>query len=119
TAARRVLVVGDDRVLRERLRTLLEGAGHVVEVCVDGGDALESLRTPGRGPAMMVVDFDMLDLSAWGLLDAVRAEEMLAGMPIAILTSGHGPADVSGLTVFSPPLVPKSVLAWCAQHARE
>jgi|JI8StandDraft_1071087.scaffolds.fasta_scaffold222481_2 CheY-like chemotaxis protein len=117
-AARRVLVVGDDRVERERLRAELEADGHVVDVCVDGEAALVHLRAVGVAPTMVVLDLEMLDLSGWTLIDGLRGDPRLADVPFAVLAHGHDDADLAGLTVFRRPVAWPALRAWCAHHAR-
>lgn len=116
-APRRILVVGDDRALTERLRAALVADGHLVDVAVSGDDALERLRAPGRPPTMIVLDLDLLDLSGWGLIDILRGEGGLAEVPIAALADGHDRGGLEGVTVFARPLRLEALLAWCAAHA--
>lgn len=115
-APRRILVVGDDRALRDSLRELLEQHGHAVEVCSGGDEALVRLRAAERGPAMVIVDLDLLDLSGWGLLEILRADDRLRDVPVAVLTDDPHLRELEGLTVVTRPVHEATLLAWCARH---
>jgi CheY-like chemotaxis protein len=71
-----VLVVDDDKVLRDALRMWLEDAGYTVRVAADGFDALAILdQTPGA--FIIVADYAMPWLDGRGLLDTVTASPEL------------------------------------------
>src|SRR5262245_59046120 len=84
----RILVVDDDRDIREVLALLLESEGHDVEVAADGADALEKLRR-GLCPAVVLLDMMMPRLDGEGLVRAMRADPHLASLPFIIVTGHH------------------------------
>jgi len=94
TAAPRVLVVDDDRAVRESLRRSLEFNGYDVALAVDGAEALASIsRTP---PDVLVLDVMMPRLDGLETTRALRA----AGndLPILVLTARDSVGDrVEGL----------------------
>jgi two-component system LytT family response regulator len=66
----RVLIVDDEPLPRERIRTLL--AGHDVEIvgeCRDGLEAVQAIRR--LGPDLVFLDVQMPGLDGFGVLDAV------------------------------------------------
>ena len=77
-----VLVVDDDAVIRDLLKTLLEQAGYNVETAADGGVALSRLATDG-------VDLVLLDLMLPGIdgREVCRRIRQTDDMPILMLTA--------------------------------
>jgi CheY-like chemotaxis protein len=82
----RLLVVDDSAVVRAKLRKLLEGGGHKVDVARDGREAL-ALLAAGRY-ALMVTDLEMPTMSGFELIAAVRGSVGLTALPIVAIT-GH------------------------------
>jgi len=74
-----VLVVDDDRDVRDLVTFALERAGCVVVAAEDGVDALEKLAG-GFDPAIIVLDLEMPNLDGEGFL---RALDALATFPLA------------------------------------
>jgi CheY-like chemotaxis protein len=73
----RVLVVDDDRAIRETLRAALEEEGYVVAEAANGALALDILRgTPS--PSVVLLDLRMPVLDGAQVLKAVAADERLA-----------------------------------------
>ncbi|QNN54292.1 response regulator transcription factor [Nocardioides mesophilus] len=89
-----VLVVDDDRAVRESLRRSLEFNGYVVSLAADGADALAAIAV--RQPDALVVDVMMPRLDGLETTRALRA----AGndLPILVLTARDSVGDrVEGL----------------------
>jgi two-component system response regulator MprA len=80
---RRILVVDDDRAVRDSLRRSLEFNGYNVDVAADGAEALA--RVPVIGPDAIVMDVMMPRLDGLEATKALRA----AGndVPILVLTA--------------------------------
>jgi two-component system, OmpR family, response regulator MprA len=90
----RILVVDDDRAVRDSLRRSLEYNGYSVDVAADGAEALA--RTPLINPDAIVMDVMM------PRLDGLEATRALRGagndVPILVLTARDAVADrVDGL----------------------
>ena len=92
-----VLVVDDDPDIRETLRDVIEAEGFAVVCAADGQKALEALRQ-GLRPSLVVLDLMMPIMSGWELLDAVRAERELAGLPVAVISASGGRTAPPGAT---------------------
>lgn len=89
-APTRLLVVDDSAVVRAKLRKLLEGAGHPLDLARDGREALAMLA--GARYALMITDLEMPTMSGFELIGAVRGMASLGGMPIVAIT-GHDDLD--------------------------
>ena len=70
-AARRIVVVDDDPVLRAILRGYLEDAGYRVTEAADGDSLLDAL--PRLDPALMLLDVKLPGADGFELLRAIRA----------------------------------------------
>jgi CheY-like chemotaxis protein len=81
----RLLVVDDERVVRELMVEVLVRAGHSVVACDRPGAALELLA--GDSFDLLVTDLAMPGLSGLELLERVRA--LRPGLPV-IVASGAG-----------------------------
>jgi two-component system, OmpR family, response regulator MprA len=94
----RVLVVDDDKAVRESLRRSLEFNGYAVSLASDGAEALAGLSTPTAGATPDVVIMDVM----MPRLDGIEATRALrsAGndVPILVLTARDAVGDrVEGL----------------------
>ncbi|MFC4784612.1 response regulator transcription factor [Nocardioides sp. MAHUQ-72] len=94
----RVLVVDDDKAVRESLRRSLEFNGYAVSLAADGAEALAGLSSPAAGaaPDVVVMDVMMPRLDGIETTKALRA----AGndVPILVLTARDAVGDrVEGL----------------------
>jgi two-component system response regulator MprA len=90
----RVLVVDDDRAVRESLRRSLEFNGYAVALASDGAEALASIT--GSAPGVVVMDVMMPRLDG---LEATRALRKAGNdVPILVLTARDAVGDrVEGL----------------------
>ncbi|MGA9747319.1 MAG: response regulator, partial [Nocardioides sp.] len=93
-APSRVLVVDDDRAVRESLRRSLEFNGYEVALANDGAEALASIA--GRTPDALVIDVMMPRLDG---IEATRALRTAGNdLPILVLTARDSVGDrVEGL----------------------
>jgi CheY-like chemotaxis protein len=80
---RQILVVDDERSVRQVLRDVLTDAGYTVETAPDGRTALELIaRTP---PDLVMTDVMMPHLDGWALLARVR--ERLPVLPVIVMSA--------------------------------
>ncbi len=92
--ARHVLVVDDDRAVRESLRRSLEFNGYTVSLARDGAEALASIG--GKVPDALVMDVMMPRLDGIETTRALRAAG--SDLPILVLTARDSVGDrVEGL----------------------
>ena len=100
----RILVVDDDRAVRESLRRSLEFNGYQVELAGDGAQALEAIIA--NRPDAMVLDVMMPRLD--GLEVARRLRSTGDDLPILVLTARDTVSDrVSGLDAGADDYLPK------------
>jgi CheY-like chemotaxis protein len=103
-----VLIVDDDRDIREGLQELLEAEGHSVFTASDGQDALERLGTMPR-PGLVLLDLMMPRMNGQQFIQRVRGDAAMADLSIVVLTAApvtvlkgvqgllHKPPDVDDL----------------------
>jgi two-component system, OmpR family, response regulator MprA len=100
----RILVVDDDRAVRESLRRSLQFNGYQVELASDGQQALESIG--GSRPDAMVLDVMMPRLD--GLEVCRRLRGTGDDLPILVLTARDTVSDrVAGLDAGADDYLPK------------
>ena len=88
-----ILVVEDDRPLREFYRTTLRFAGYTVVAVEDGMDALRWLEA--ERPAAILLDLSLIRLSGRDLLSELRARDATRHIPVVVVT---GERRTSNLT---------------------
>jgi signal transduction histidine kinase len=84
SAARHLLLVDDNPLIREQARDLLERSGYRVDVAADGEQALAMLRE--LAPDLLLTDLDMPGRDGRALAREARA--LRPGLPVLIM-SGH------------------------------
>ncbi|GAB3669862.1 response regulator transcription factor [Saccharopolyspora tripterygii] len=100
----RILVVDDDRAVRESLRRSLQFNGYQVELAADGQQALDQLAD--SRPDAMVLDVMMPRLD--GLEVARRLRSTGDDLPILVLTARDAVSDrVAGLDAGADDYLPK------------
>jgi len=115
TGHHRVLIVEDERDIRELVRYTLEQEGFVVDEAADADAALE--RIARRAPDLMVLDVMLPGMSGLELCRRLRAQAPTAALPILMLTAKGTEVDrVLGLEMGADdyvvkPFSPREVLA--------
>ncbi len=90
----RVLVVEDERAVRDLTRDLLVAAGHTVLLAEDGDDAVALLEREAADLDLVVADVVLPGRSGAEVLEAVRA--LRPDLPVLLVT-GFSPEDVGSL----------------------
>jgi two-component system alkaline phosphatase synthesis response regulator PhoP len=88
----KILVIEDDRILREALRYNLVAAGYEVVVASDGGEGLVSARE--SSPDVVVLDLMLPSLSGMEVCKALRRDGSI--LPIIMLTARDSEIDRIG-----------------------
>jgi len=86
----RIVLIDDEDELRETLIEILAAAGHQVFGAPGGKSGLEAIRR--ERPDLIICDVRMPGVDGYGVLDALRRDEELAGSPFLFLT-GEGEID--------------------------
>jgi DNA-binding response OmpR family regulator len=84
----RILVVDDEPMVRDTLGAVLADEGYVVDVAVDGEDALA--RVHAARPDAILLDLMMPGMNGRQFLHALRKEPAYAQVPVLIMTAVHG-----------------------------
>jgi CheY-like chemotaxis protein len=92
---RQLLVVDDDRDIRETLTAVLEEEGYQVLCAEHGAQALVTLHH--TIPDAMLVDLIMPVMSGWELLQIVREDERWSRIPIIVLSAVRTPLGLPHL----------------------
>jgi CheY-like chemotaxis protein len=80
-----ILVIEDDRVVREVVSDALVDAGYAVAKAADGADALDQLHDH---PAdVILLDLMMPVMDGWAFLDEIARDADLHSIPVGILSS--------------------------------
>jgi CheY-like chemotaxis protein len=92
SSGRTLLLVEDDRELRESLAELLKDWGFDVQCVENGREALDYLEG-FPPPCLVLLDLMMPVMNGWEFREAQAKNEKLAGIPVVILTA-DGRADL-------------------------
>ena len=86
-----ILIVDDDKNLREIIATKLKAANFLVYEAVDGEDGLAKLRE--AIPDLMILDINMPKLNGMQLFSQIKTDPNLASMKVIFLTSYGEPQN--------------------------
>jgi CheY-like chemotaxis protein len=89
-----VLVVDDDRDIRDVMVMILDLEGYRAVGASDGMDALDQIRTRGR-PDVVLLDLRMPHMNGAELAAALRGDPQLAPAPIVILSGDTNAPEVA------------------------
>ncbi len=81
-----LLVVDDDKDVREDLATVLRDAGYAVVALGNGREALDYLRQH-RPPDLILLDMMMPEYDGWLFLRERYREPALAAVPVLVMTA--------------------------------
>jgi two-component system chemotaxis response regulator CheY len=84
----RLLVVDDDRAIREALRAWLEDCGYTVAVAANGAEAMAKMAE--RPPRLVLLDLMMPVVDGFEVLDRMRADPSLAKVQVCICSAISG-----------------------------
>jgi signal transduction histidine kinase len=88
-----ILLVEDDRSIREAVQSVLEDEGYQVIEAENGRDALDRLRS-GPLPDLVVLDLKMPVMDGWEFRAAQKNDPNLAGIPVlAVSADGSAKAE--------------------------
>jgi len=105
--AARVLVVDDDRDIRELLVELLGGEGYLVSSAADGRQAL--LEAHAHRPDVILLDLMMPVMDGWQFRAAQLEDPDLAGVPVVVISAFDH--DLDAAAVMQKPFLVEELLA--------
>src|SRR3954468_18014777 len=117
--AGRVLVVDDEREIRELCRVNLEFEGFEVLEAANGEEALRVVQS--KHPDLVFLDLMMPGIDGWDVLHAMKEDDATADIPVILLTAKTGEADqMRGwqegiLEYVSKPFNPLSLAEWAGR----
>jgi CheY-like chemotaxis protein len=114
-AKSRVLIVEDDRDIREELTSLLEENDYCVLVAEHGRHALEVIRA-GNRPDAIILDLMMPVMDGWEFREHQKSDPDLAPIPVIVTTAGDRTLDANAL--LRKPVDSDALLRALEQHAR-
>ena len=79
-----VLVIDDDTAVRDLMHRALSKDGYRVEVAGDGRTGLEMAKR--LQPSVITLDVMMPSMDGWAVLTALKADPVIAGIPVIIIT---------------------------------
>lgn len=86
-----ILVVEDDKLVRESVEKILKRQGYLVETAVDGMDAFSKIFT--LKPKLVITDKIMPKLSGYEFLFAIRNIPEFRYMPVILMTAAATPDE--------------------------
>lgn len=85
---KKILIVEDDRDVREALSIILQLEGYEIALATNGKEALELLQDGSR-PALVLTDIMMPVLTGWEFIEAMAADPKIAATPVIILSAAE------------------------------
>lgn len=98
-----VLIVEDERGLREMMRDALELNGYVVVTAEDGRDALAKIGGI-ESVCLVILDLIMPGMNGWEFVQQMRRRSELASVPVVVHTSAPGPIPEGVTRVLQKPI---------------
>ncbi len=89
---KKVLVVDDEEVIRQFLRTLLLKWGYEVEEAADGVEALEQLAKDNYD--LLICDILMPNKNGWEVLKEMKSNPKTKEIPVIVLTGKKEDSDI-------------------------
>ncbi len=117
SAALTVMVVDDDKDLRESVGEVLTDEGHRAVCCEGGGAALEYLRGAQRKPDLILLDLMMPGMNGWEFREAQLEDPQIAAIPIVAMTANRNVKGISAAEVVLKPLSLDKLLEVVERHA--
>ncbi len=115
-----VLVVDDDRALRDGILRLLDDEGFSGIGAEDGFEALQHLDA-GLRPRLVLVDLEMPRMNGWSFVRKIEEQPSLASLPIVVMSGiaapGFAPPRRNDAGFLKKPLVPAELLRVARQYA--
>lgn len=117
-----ILVVEDDRDIRETVVEILRDEGYEVVGAMNGADALDRLRDGSSLPSLILLDLMMPVMDGRTFRLELQHDAALASIPVVLLSANSElsrQADDLGVAGFlTKPLTPDSLVQAVENHRR-
>ena len=110
-----ILIVDDDRDIREELALLLEENDYCVLLADHGLHALEVMRA-GNRPDAIILDLMMPVMDGWEFRERQKSDPDLAHIPVIVTTASEKSIDAAAL--LRKPVDRDALLRALEKHAR-
>ena len=111
-----VLVVDDDRDIREALTQALAEGGYTAVAVANGQEALRWLRTATPAPSLILLDLAMPVMDGWQFHSAQQRDPGLAAIPVLLVSANAEGARQAGALAaaghLAKPVDADQLLAW-------
>ncbi len=94
-ANRLVMIVEDDRDVRDSVREALEDHGYQTIGASQGKEALELLRSSAAKPCIILLDMMMPVMDGWAFRKAQTADPAISSIPVIVLTAHSSASDTA------------------------
>jgi CheY-like chemotaxis protein len=85
--SKNILMIEDDKAVRDTVKSILEIQGYSVFTAADGQEGLELLRTMIPEPRLILLDLMMPLMNGWQFLDVQRNDPALKQIPVVICSA--------------------------------
>jgi len=104
-----ILIVEDDKPIREMMKTLLEIEGYEVIATSNGKEGIDAMEKKGN-PSLILLDMMMPIMNGWDFLDIVRSNPKTSKLPVVIVSAYSETAKSLKPKAFVPKPVQYSTL---------
>jgi CheY-like chemotaxis protein len=119
---RTIVIIDDDRELRDTLREVLQAEGWSIELAADGALGLARLHAlveRGEPPCLVLLDLMMPVMDGWAVSRAMADDARLARIPVLVLSaSADTRLELDGRPMLRKPVDLDRLLEAVTQHAR-
>ena len=114
-----VLLIEDDRDIRNALEELLKSQGYVTHVAGNGKEGFDVLQTSYalNDPCIILLDLMMPIMDGWEFFRAKQADAKLASIPVVVLSAYDGDkAELSSTRFLKKPIDFETLLEVVREH---
>jgi CheY-like chemotaxis protein len=114
-----ILIIEDDRDIRDTLRLILELEGYSPLVAKNGREGFEALQGCAR-PCLILLDLMMPVMNGWEFLDAHRRDVTIATIPVVVVSAiGEAAARLGAQATIKKPVELDSLLKIVRKYCGE
>jgi CheY-like chemotaxis protein len=90
-----ILVVEDDAVARQSMKTFLEGEGYRVACVANGQEGMDYLTKLAEPPNLILLDLSMPVMDGWQFRKRQRLAPAFASIPVVLLSAESNLAHIA------------------------